>query len=295
MLAKFRISNKHTMYMKSWIFTFFLFVTTLASGQSTVADIAQKLGVTYTQSGSDNTMVVVNDETIGMSGSLDAYGYMTCYTAMAKVDKQANILYGPHTALKTEVNAPSYIDSYSDFNKMETAISVGSAWVSIIWKWDVNKTQDLYLSLDCHKGSYSFLVVLQNKPEADTLNITDVANVMGIKYLVSDSIPANTLRASEDDIAMHGTIDSLGFASVHQAFLSCYKAAEVVYGKVDIIKNEVNLPSCKISEYREVSRILEKKKGNVYVIWKYATGKSKNLYLVLKCEKEMYTFLMMLR
>lgn len=111
----------------------------------------------------ENVFIKNRDETGAfVIGSLNAYGYKTCVDVFTKIAANARGKYGQEIASTQEVDFPSYVKSILDYQSMATALSVGSAWVKLTWKFKINDFQGLLLQLDCSQKKYNVLIVISN-------------------------------------------------------------------------------------------------------------------------------------
>ena len=135
-----------------------------SQGIRKVADQIQ-VGYNPLMSEPNQILYVKENDAIGISGSLDSYGYRRCVETFAVFFYHANLKYGEANEIQKTADAPTYVNSIDDYNNMNVALSLGSANVDVIYGFTLNKKKTLVCRLVCNKDSYVALMYLVNTKE----------------------------------------------------------------------------------------------------------------------------------
>ena len=99
------------------------------------------------------------NNSMSMRGTDNALGYKNCLQAYYEAVEAADKAYGVGVDGENETIRPSYIESEKDYIDMNSAISIGSAWVKLRRSYDLSSKQQLILVLDCEQGHHLFMMM----------------------------------------------------------------------------------------------------------------------------------------
>lgn len=129
---------------------------------STIQQVAERLNISYNSVSMPNRICQksgVLDNSMSMRGTDNALGYKNCLQTYYEAVEAADKAYGVGVDGENEIVHPSYIESVKDYIDMNSAISIGSAWVKLRRSYDLSNRQQLILVLDCEQGHHLFMMM----------------------------------------------------------------------------------------------------------------------------------------